>query len=80
MSTPKSTGEVITNPYQRQSMVEEMTTLHSNKAWDIVTLPPGKIIAGCRWVYTMKVGLDGHIDCFIARLVAKEYTQMFGLY
>ncbi|RVW39384.1 Retrovirus-related Pol polyprotein from transposon RE1 [Vitis vinifera] len=33
---------------------------------------------GCRWVYTVKVGPDGQVDCLKARLVAKGYTQVYG--
>ena len=59
-------------------MVDEMTALHSNGTWDIVVLPSGKSTVGCRWVYTVKVGLDGQVDCLKARLVAKGYTQVYG--
>ncbi|RVW81345.1 Retrovirus-related Pol polyprotein from transposon RE2 [Vitis vinifera] len=41
-------------------------------------LPPGKSTVGCRWVYTVKVGLDGQVDRLKARLVAKGYTQIYG--
>ena len=42
-------------------------------------MPPGKLVVGCRWVYTVKVGPDGSVDRLKARLVAKGYTQLFGL-
>eukprot|EP00261_Vitis_vinifera_P033370 XP_019074613.1 PREDICTED: uncharacterized protein LOC109122377 isoform X2 [Vitis vinifera] len=61
-----------------KTMVDEMTTLHSNDTWDLVSLPPGKSTIGCRWVYTVKVGLDGQVDRLEARLVAKGYTQIYG--
>ena len=28
-------------------MVDEMTALHSNGTWDLVSLPPGKSTVGC---------------------------------
>ncbi|RVX21545.1 Retrovirus-related Pol polyprotein from transposon TNT 1-94 [Vitis vinifera] len=59
-------------------MVNEMAALHSNGTWDLVSLPPGKSTIGCRWVYTVKVGLDGQVDFLKARLVAKGYTQIYG--
>ena len=52
-------------------MAEEMNALYSNDTWEIVALPPGKSPVGCRWVYTVKVGLDGQIDRLKARLVAR---------
>lgn len=34
---------------------------------------------GFRWVYAVKIGLDGKVEWLKARLVAKWYTQIFGL-
>ena len=55
-------------------MVEEMTALHSSGTWDMVTLRAGKTTVGWRWVYTMKIGPDGWVDCHKAWLVARGYT------
>lgn len=59
MPIPKSTGEAMIDPNWPQAKMEEMVALHSNKTWDIVTLPLDKTTVGCRWVYTLKVGLYG---------------------
>ena len=56
-------------------MVEEMTALHSTDTWDLVTLPIDKFLVSCRWVYIVKIALDGWVDHLKARLVAKGYTQ-----
>ena len=79
VSTPKNLREALTDPRWRQAMVDEMNALHSTGTWDLVPLPPGKSTVGCRWVYTVKVNLDGNIDRLKARLVAKGYTQVYGL-
>ena len=55
-------------------MIAEMTALHDNGTWELVALPQGKTIVGCRWVSTVKVVLDGVIARLKARLVAKGYT------
>ena len=34
---------------------------------------------GCRWVFTVKLKLDGSIDRYKARLVAKGYAQRYGI-
>ena len=59
-------------------MAEEIDALYSNYTWELVALPHGKSPVGCRWVYIVKVGLDGQIDRLKARLVAKGYTQRYG--
>ena len=78
VSTPKSTSEALSHPSWKQAMVEEIDALYSNDTWDLVALRPGKSPVGCRWVYTVKVGLDGQIDQLKARLVAMGYTQQYG--
>ena len=59
VSTPKSNSEALFHPGWKQEMAEEMDALYSNGTWELVALPPGKSLVGCRWVYTMKVGPDG---------------------
>ena len=53
--------------------------MESNKTWFVVPLPPGKHTIGCKWVYNIKFRLDGSIECYEARLVAKGYTQQEGV-
>ena len=74
VSTPKSTSEALSHLGWKQAMVKEMDALYSNDTWDLVALPLGKSPVGCRWVYTLKVGLDGQIDRLKARLVENGYT------
>ena len=35
-------------------MNEELDALHKNHIWDMVDLPPGQSVVGCRWVYKIK--------------------------
>jgi len=60
-------------------MLDEMNALQNNKTWELVPLPSGKSFVGFRWIFAIKVGPDGTIDHFKARLVTKGYTQIFGL-
>ena len=60
-------------------MDEEMRALLQNNTWEIVDLPPGKKPIGCRWVYTLKCKSDGSLDRYKARLVARGYTQTYGI-
>ena len=55
-------------------MIEEMDALNDNSTWDLVQLPIGKKVIGCRWVFAMKVNLDGSTTRLKARLVIKGYA------
>ncbi|RVW24991.1 Retrovirus-related Pol polyprotein from transposon TNT 1-94 [Vitis vinifera] len=50
-----------------------------NKTWELVKLPAGKKPVGCKWVYTVKYRADGSIERYKTRLVAKGYTQTYGI-
>ena len=60
-------------------MNEEMKSLHKNKTWKLIDHPPGKKPFGCRWVYTVNHKEDGTIERFKGRMVAKGYTQTYGI-
>ena len=52
-----------------------MNSMKSNRAWDLVDLPPGHRIVRNKWVLNIKSKADGTIDRYKARIVAKGYTQ-----
>jgi hypothetical protein len=60
-------------------MHEEMEALHKNKTWDLVKLPNGKKVVGCKWVFTIKHKADGSVERYKAKLVAKGFTQTYGI-
>lgn len=59
-------------------MDEEMGNLRKRDVWDLTTLPPGKPVLGCRWVYDLKKDEKGNIVRYKSRLVAQGYTQIKG--
>ena len=77
VSLPKNTNEALSYLVWRQAMVDEMTALHSTSTLNLVVLSFGKFPVGYRWVYTVKVGLNGQVDRLKARLVTKGYTQVY---
>jgi Reverse transcriptase (RNA-dependent DNA polymerase) len=60
-------------------MQEELQALKKNDTWEFVNLPAGKHVVGCKWVYTVKQTLEGKVERYKARLVAKEYSQTYGI-
>ena len=58
VSLLQNTNETLSHLGWRQAMA----ALHSTGTWELVVLPSSKSPVACRWVYTFKVGPDGHVD------------------
>jgi hypothetical protein len=79
VSTPKTVQDALFDSGWRQAMELEMKALHQNGTWELVPLPPSKKTVGCKWVYTVKFNPDGSVERLKACLVAKGYTQTYGI-
>ena len=60
-------------------MKEELDALYKNHTWDLVTLPPGKSVVGCKWIYKIKTRSDEFIERYKTRLVAKGFTHEYEI-
>ena len=60
-------------------MNEELQALEKTHTWDYVDLPPGKKPIGCKWIFKIKTHFDGSIERYKTRLVAKGYSQEYGI-
>jgi hypothetical protein len=47
--------------------------------WHLVDLPGGKSAIGCKRVYKIKTRSDDIVDRYKARLIAKGFTQEYGI-
>ena len=79
ISLPNKVSEALAHSSWRSAMIEKMDALTDNGTWDLVRLPAVKKAIGCRWMFTVKVNLDGSIAKLKARLVAKEYAKTYGV-
>lgn len=80
--TPATYEMAVSCPEARKwhaAMKEEMDALQDNNTWIMTSLPPGKRLIGCKWVYKLKTDSEGNIQRYKARLVAKGFTQREGL-
>ena len=75
IAIPNSVQEALANPRWKAAM----KSLQKNETWELVECPPGKKPVGSRWIYTVKYKVDGSIERFKVRLVAKGYTQIYGI-
>ena len=60
-------------------MKDELDALYKNHTWDLVTLLPRKSVIGCKWIYKIKTCSDRSIKRYKTRLVAKGFTEEYGI-
>ena len=56
-----------------------LDSMYSNQVWNLVKAPNGIKPVSCKWVDKRKRGIDGKVETFKAKLVAKGYTQKIGI-
>ncbi|KAM2621688.1 hypothetical protein TB2_026408 [Malus domestica] len=78
-SEPRSFEEANQSPIWRCAMLEELKALEETKTWSIVSLPKDQRVVGARWIYKTKFNSDGTIQRHKARLVARGFTQTYGV-
>ena len=76
---PKTIQEALMDPQWKGAVKDEINALVKNGTWNITDLPPGKKSVGCKWVFTVKHRADGSIERYKTRLVAKGFTQSYGI-
>ena len=53
------------------AMNEEMKSMKDNDVWDLVPLPEGAKLIGCKWIFKTKRNSKADVERYKARLVAK---------
>lgn len=80
---PRSYREAIKHPVYgemwKEAIEEELRALLENKTWEEVFPPSGVNLVDTKWVFTVKPNLDGTLERFKARLVARGFSQQFGV-
>jgi hypothetical protein len=61
------------------TMEEKYNFLVVNSIWSLMPFPKGRKPISCKWVFKIKHGVDGEIKCYKARIMAKGFTQTFGV-
>lgn len=81
--TPKTYAEAVEDKQfgklWRKAIQDELTALASNGTWEEVVPPKGVNIVTSKWVFKPKLNIDGSLEKAKARLVARGFTQRFGL-
>ncbi|GJX67536.1 retrotransposon protein, putative, ty1-copia subclass [Tanacetum coccineum] len=61
------------------AMNVEIQSMKDNEIWDLVDLPPNDKTVGSNWLFKKKTDIDGAVHTFKAHLVAKGFTQTYGV-
>ena len=56
-------------------MKSELESMYSHNMWTLMDLPQGVKPIGCKWVYKIKKGVDGKVETYKAKMVAKGNSQ-----
>ena len=80
---PQTYDEAVNHPvYGKEwsaTIQEEYNSLMKNGAWELVEMPPGKNLVTCKWVFKAKHDANGNVIRFKARLVARGFSQAYGI-
>ncbi|KAL0340275.1 UNVERIFIED_CONTAM: Retrovirus-related Pol polyprotein from transposon RE2 [Sesamum radiatum] len=68
---PRTYSQACKNPHWVEAMEKELYALENNETWELTTLPRDKKGIGSKWVFKLKMNLDGSVERYKARLVAK---------
>ncbi|KAI3441648.1 AAA domain-containing protein [Psidium guajava] len=60
-------------------MSEELSALQNIGTWELVPLPPGRSLVSYRWIYKVKIRSNGNIERYKACLVARGFSQEYGI-
>jgi Reverse transcriptase (RNA-dependent DNA polymerase) len=66
-------------PSWKKAMDCKLSSLEQARTWTMVPCPTGKNIVGCKWVFRLKRKVDGSIDKYKARLIARVFTQIYSI-
>ncbi|KAK4388215.1 Retrovirus-related Pol polyprotein from transposon RE1 [Sesamum angolense] len=76
---PWSSAQACQDERWNATMQHELDALELNQTWDLCDFLANKNAIGSRWVYKVKLLLDGLVDRYKASLVAKGYSQIEGV-
>jgi hypothetical protein len=76
---PSIVHEALNHNQWKQAMDSEYNALIKNNTWHLVSPKTGTNIIDCKWVYKIKRRVDGTVDRYKVRLVAKGFKQRYGI-
>jgi hypothetical protein len=75
---PTTFEETVKKEQWKEAMAEEHQSIMRNEVWEIVPRPKEKSVVTSKWVYKIKHVVDGSVDKYKARFVARGFSQKEG--
>ena len=66
-------------PKWEEAIQKELESLKQLGTYELVKRPPGASIVGSKWVLRIKKNAAGEVEKYKAQLVAKGFTQIYGV-
>jgi len=82
LEEPQNIEEALTCENSKEwecAMREEFDCLMTNNTWTLVPLPVGRKPVSCQWVFKIKQGANGEVERYKVRLMARGFTQTYGV-
>lgn len=82
LDEPSSVKEALSGPESdkwRKAMQNEMNSISHNDVWELVESPSERKPINCKWIFKKKIGVDGTVCSYKARLVAQGFSQKTGI-
>lgn len=76
---PTTVAHALKDPNWQNAMCEEINAQMRNHTWDLTPPALAKNVISCKWIFTTKYRVDGFIERYKARLVARGFHQQYGL-
>jgi hypothetical protein len=82
LEKPQNIKEALTCENSKEwesAMQEKYDSLMVNNTWTLVPLPAGRKPISYKWVFKIEQGTNGDVECYKAKLVARGFTQTYGV-
>jgi hypothetical protein len=76
---PFTFDEAAKHKVWKDAMIEEYESILKNDVWEVVPRPQGKSMVTSKWIYKIKHVVDGSVEKFKARFVARGFSQTEGI-
>jgi hypothetical protein len=76
---PTCFEEAIQKKEWADAMTKEYQSIIKNDVWEIVPRPKSKDVVSSKWLYKIKHVVDGSIEKYKARFVARGFSQKEGI-